>query len=112
MLLLLLLNCTLFYSILYLLAPTLSDLIFQSDRYAYLIRLSFLGTVIGIIADPLVAYLRMEQLAKKYVLVTLLSSLISVFISTYFVMYLKLGVTGLVLAGLICQLNNFYCNIS
>jgi O-antigen/teichoic acid export membrane protein len=104
---LLLFNCAFWYSILYTIAPYISDLMFQSNQYAYLIRLSFLGTVIGTIADPFLAYLRMEQLAKKYVLITLLSSLISISISIYLVLFLNLGVTGVILSGLFGQILMF-----
>ena len=64
-LLLLVVNGLIWYVIIFFLAPTLSDLMFQTERYTNLIRLYFLGTVFATITDPWLAYLRMEERAKN-----------------------------------------------
>ena len=61
-LLLLVVNGLIWYAIIFFLAPTLSDLMFHTERYTNLIRLYFLGTVFATITDPWLAYLRMEVL--------------------------------------------------
>ena len=102
-LLLLVVNGLIWYVIIFFLAPTLSDLVFQTERYTNLIRLYFLGTVFATITDPWLAYLRMEERAKKYVILTLISSLISILLSIYLVLFMEQGVMGLVLALVIAN---------
>ena len=101
--LLLTVNCLFWYSIVFVSAPMLSILVFQSDRYADLIRLALLGSVFSTIADPWLAYLRMEEKARHYVVITLISSLFTVGLSIWFVLDQGIGVKGVVLAGTLAQ---------
>lgn len=95
---LLLINCIFWYWTLFLMAPSISQFMFKSDQYSELIRISFLGSVLVAVTDPFLAYLRMEDKAKKFVFLTVLGSLITVLISIFFVLSLKLGVKGLILS--------------
>jgi O-antigen/teichoic acid export membrane protein len=101
--LLLTLNGVFWYALLFLAAPILSSLMFQSDRYADLIRLALLGSIFSAIADPWLAYLRMEEKARRYVVITLISSLLSIGLSIWLVLVQDLGVKGLILAGTLAQ---------
>jgi O-antigen/teichoic acid export membrane protein len=101
--LLLTVNAVFWYSIVFVSAPMLSALMFQSDRYADLIRLALLGSVFSTIADPWLAYLRMEEKARRYVVITLISSLLSIGLSIWFVLVQGIGVEGVVLAGTLAQ---------
>lgn len=101
--LLLTVNAVFWYSIVFVSAPMLSALIFQSDRYVDLIRLAILGSVFSTIADPWLAYLRMEEKARRYVVITLISSLLSIGLSIWFVLVQGIGVEGVVLAGTLAQ---------
>lgn len=96
-------NAVFWYSLVFVSAPMLSSLMFQSDRYADLIRLALLGSVFSTIADPWLAYLRMEEKAKRYVVITLISSLLSIGLSIWFVLVQGIGVKGVVLAGTLAQ---------
>ncbi|MEI6837758.1 MAG: oligosaccharide flippase family protein [Alcaligenaceae bacterium] len=96
--LLLIANSFFWYGLVLLAAPTLSELMFQTDRYASLIRLSVLGLVFSTIADPWLAYLRMEEKVKQYVVITLISSLATIGLSIWFVVVERIGVAGLILA--------------
>jgi len=96
-------NGLLLYVLIFLLAPGLSGLMFQTDRYADLIRLALLGSVLTSIADPWLAYLRMEEKAKRYVIITLVSSALTIAFSVCFVLVLHAGVAGLILAGTLAQ---------
>ncbi len=89
--------------VLYFAAPTLSALIFQTERYADLIRLAILGLAFTTVADPWLAYLRMEEKAKRYVALTLISSLLWIGLSIWFVLIQGIGVTGVILAGTMAQ---------
>lgn len=84
-------------------APWISELLFQTPVYANLIRLSFCGLAFTVIADPFLAYLRMEEKAKRYMALTLLSTGLSITLSVWLVLGLKLGVLGMVLSGVIMQ---------
>ena len=101
--LLLTLNAVFWYSIVFVSAPILSALMFQSDRYADLIQLALLGSVFITIADPWLAYLRMEEKARRYVVITLISSLLSIGLSIWFVLIQGVGVVGVVFAGTLAQ---------
>lgn len=102
-LLLLTVNGLFWYGVLFVLAPTLSGLMFQSNQYANLIRLSFLGTVISTVTDPWLAYLRMEEKARIYVALTFSTSLLSILLSVHLVLFLRMGLVGMVLAGILSQ---------
>ena len=92
-------NGLFWYLIIFLFAPFLSDLIFETERYSSLIRLSLLGSVLSTVVDPFLAYLRMEQKAIRYVFVTLTSALSFILISAYLVLILRVGIFGMILAG-------------
>jgi len=96
-------NSLFWYTVLFLAAPVLSELMFQSDRFADLIRLALLGSVLSTIADPWLAYLRMEEKAKRYVVLTLISSILSIVLSIWFVVVQRIGVTGVFLASTLTQ---------
>lgn len=99
--LLMALNGLLWYGVVYLAAPMLSVLMFQIDHYADLICLSLLGTVFLSIAKPLLMYLRMEEKAVSYVVLTLTGSLLTIGLSIWFVLVQRMGVTGLILASIL-----------
>jgi len=101
--LLLTVNGVFWYTLVFVSAPMLSTLMFQSDRYADLIRLALLGSVFSTIADPWLAYLRMEEKASRYVVITLISSLLSIVLSIWLVLVQGLGVQGAILAGTLAQ---------
>ena len=106
--LILLTNGIIWYFLIFITAPYISQLIFQTDEYENLIRISLFGAVLGIILDPWLAYLRMEEQAKKYVILTVLGSLISIFLSIYFVLFLEAGIKGLIISGAISQFLMFF----
>lgn len=93
------LNGLLWHFLLWLIAPIVSELVFQTAEYANLIRLAFLGSVLVVITGPWLAFLRMEELAKKYVLITVGGGLLTTAISVLLVLYLRWGVFGLLLSG-------------
>jgi O-antigen/teichoic acid export membrane protein len=92
-------NCVFWYVVLFLFAPTLSALIFGSDRFADLIQIAVLGSVFSSISDPLLAYLRMEEKAKFYVVITLIGTLFTIGISIWLVLFENMGARGLILSA-------------
>lgn len=92
-------NCAFWYVVLFLFAPRLSALIFGSDRFADLIRIGVLGSVFSAISDPLLAYLRMEEKAKFYVVITLIGTLFTIGISIWLVLFENMGARGLILSA-------------
>lgn len=90
-------NGLLWLTLLCLYAPLLSQIIFQTEQYADLIRLGVLGSVFVAITEPWLSYLRMEEKAKKYVLLTTAGALLTIVFSTWFVMVERVGVIGLIL---------------
>lgn len=96
---LLIFNGFFWYVIIWFLAPTLSTLIFQTSEYDFLIRIAFLSSVLSVVVDPWLAYLRMEGKAKKFLFLTLGSIIVNIPLSIIFVLILHWGVMGLLLAG-------------
>jgi O-antigen/teichoic acid export membrane protein len=109
--LLLILNGIFWYALSYMAAPLLSYTMFQSEHYAYLIRLAILGAIFGVVADPLLAYLRMEEKAAQYVILTVTGSFISIAMSVWLVLVNKLGSEGLILATTITQVAMLLINL-
>lgn len=95
---LLLVNGTFWYALIFLLAPQLSQLIFQNSDNAQLIRIAFIGNVLGILSEVWLSYLRMEGRAKIYVILTLSVALATIGLSIGMVLGLGWGLHGLILA--------------
>lgn len=92
-------NGLVWYILLWLIAPLLSKFMFQTNLYADHIRIAVLGSVFQAMVDPWLAFLRMEQLAKKFVLINLGGAILTAAISVFLVVYLRCGVIGLLAAG-------------
>ena len=109
--LLLIFNGIFWYTLLYAAAPLLSNTMFQSGHYTYLIRLAILGAIVGIVVDPLLAYLRMEEKAVLYLFLTVLGAFISISLSIWLVLVHRLGSEGVILANTITQVAMLLINI-
>lgn len=96
---LLVINGIFWYAVVWLVAPSLSILIFQTNEYQNLIRISFLGSVLTAMVDPWMAFLRMNEKAKKHLFLTLVSMFLNIVLSIYFVLILSWGIKGLLIAG-------------
>lgn len=106
--LLLLVYGALLYALFYAFAPALSVLMFQTKEYAHLFRIALLGLFFSTVSGPLLAYFRMEEQAKTYVALTLVSSLITISANIYFIVVIRLGVTGMLIAGTLANLVVFF----
>lgn len=82
-----------------LLAGEISILVFESAEYADLLRLTFIGLAVSAVTEPFLAYLRMEDRARDYVLLTLSSALMTILISVLLVLWLGWGVIGAAVAS-------------
>ncbi len=100
---LLLINGIVMCIVLLWLAPFLSVIMFQTERFKILLQISFLTLLITTLTDPFMAYLRMEQKAKTFIILNLVGTFCSLLISVFFVVVLGLGVTGMFAAGLMAQ---------
>ena len=92
-------NGLLWYSLICFFSSNISYLMFQTNEYHNFIKLSFLTTVLTVITDPWLAYLRMERKAKIYLYLTLTGIAVNVALSFVLVILFKLGVYGLLLSG-------------
>lgn len=101
---LLLVNGIFWYNLIFLLAPQLSQLLFQKADYAYLIRIAFIGSVLGVISETWLSYMRMEEKAKTYVMITLFVTLATIGLATGMVLGLGWGLNGLIWAVMLGQL--------
>jgi O-antigen/teichoic acid export membrane protein len=100
---LLLANGLFWYVLIFLFAPQLSLFIFQTVDYTEFIRLAFIGTVLGNFSEVWLAYLRMEEKAKSYVVLTLGITLITIGLSVGLILGLSLGLYGLILSTVFGQ---------
>lgn len=95
---LMVINSLLMFFLVFLFAPHISKLIFQTPDYYKLIRVSFLGTALVNISETWLSYLRMEEKAKAYVFITLCTALLTIGLSVVAVLGLDMGLRGLFLA--------------
>jgi O-antigen/teichoic acid export membrane protein len=79
---------------------------FQSPEYSELIKLAMLTSILGAAIDPWLAYLRMEEMAFKYLCLTLSFTILKMALTAVLVLNLEMGFWGLVLAGTICAIMN------
>ena len=98
-LLLLIANGLLWYFVIWIFAPILSSWIFQSSEYYQFIRLSFLASVFTTLTNPWLAFLRMEEQAKKYLCLTVVGALINSVLSAFLILVLEWGIYGFFIAA-------------
>jgi O-antigen/teichoic acid export membrane protein len=109
---LLLFNGSFWFVMMLFFSPLLSELVFQSTAYVKFLNIIFLSMVFGNLSEVWLAYLRMEERSKIYVLLTLLTSILTIGFSAILVLYFQLGLYGLILATLAGQiLSLLFCLI-
>jgi O-antigen/teichoic acid export membrane protein len=96
-----LLSCTLF-------SGRLSELLFRGTEQAYLITMVLFTSAATILASPFMLHLQFEGLAKLFVLLTFVSTVVSVGLSSFFIIFLERGAAGMVEALLIAGLLNLF----
>jgi len=96
-------NSMLIYGVAYLAAPQLSMWMFQTAEHQELVRLGLLSLVFGTMAEPWLAYLRMEERGRQYVSITLAVSLITAGLSAWMLLVEHRGVSGFLTAGVLGQ---------
>ncbi|MEO5328825.1 MAG: lipopolysaccharide biosynthesis protein [Magnetococcus sp. THC-1_WYH] len=91
-------NCALFLALLWYISSFLGKVILGNDNYANLIQLALLSMSLSVIIDPFLAHLRMNNRAVAYVSLTLLSFGVTSGFSIWLVLFLKVGVIGILQA--------------
>ncbi|MEK7434578.1 MAG: oligosaccharide flippase family protein [Cyanobacteriota bacterium] len=81
---------------------------FLNDKEHYnFVILSLISNFFNIIMTPLIVYYQFENKAKKYIILTNLTSVLAILTNVLFVVYFKRGVQGLLEAGVISSLLTF-----
>ncbi|HDQ15469.1 MAG TPA: hypothetical protein ENN45_00240 [Bacteroidetes bacterium] len=99
--LLILLSTLLLVALGYFFADWISLLAFQSIDHSWLVTLSLWGVSFQILSIPFSRRLQFEEKATLFIKITITSTLISIGLSVYMVVILKLGVYGMVVSQLI-----------
>ncbi|UCD38033.1 MAG: oligosaccharide flippase family protein [Fidelibacterota bacterium] len=89
------------FSLLILVSPQLSSLIFGSLVYTHLLRLTFFTGVLQVLEILFLARLRIREQSTLYSAVSVARFLIGAGLNIYFIVVLRLGIAGLVMAKLI-----------
>jgi len=76
-------------------------------NYEYLISISLTGTGVTILVTSFSQYVQFERQAKLYVFITIATALIAIITSFYAVVYLKLGIEGMVYGQLAGNVTSF-----
>lgn len=97
--LLLAVNVLVLFVILYVSAPFLSRLIFETESNATYLRIALATLGFMTVTEPFYAWLRMEERAKKYVLLTFIGTLSTLGLSILFVIVMEWGILGYLLGG-------------
>lgn len=85
----------------------ISELMFRSTIYNEYVKLAIITLGITVIYNPFLDYLRMEEMAVKYLVITLIQTLIAIITSIVFVLILKWDLYGFFLASLCTSLTMF-----
>lgn len=100
-------NGVILVSVLMLLSPLLSKVVFESPDQAVLLRIALISLLVTTVMEPFYTYLRMEERAKTFVLLTLIDSVVTIAITTYMVLFLRMEVVGMLLAALASRIFMF-----
>lgn len=88
-------------------SPNISQLLFDTDKYARLIWIMFAGSSINIVANVSLALLRLQERALKYSVISITKLIVTLSTTIFLVVYLHQSVLGIyeaVLAGEIAGL--------
>ncbi len=79
----------------------ISQFVFQTSRYHYLVTLTLLSACLSILSQPWGLYLRFEERANIFVALAVVSSLIAIGLSVLMVVALHRGLLGMIEAQLL-----------
>lgn len=91
----------LFFSGMLMLAGEISMLIFDDYDHELLLQMTFVSAILGIVNQVPLLFLRIQDKAIFFVVVTLSSFFLSVSLTIVFIVYMDMGVFGIILANLI-----------
>ncbi|MCP4757517.1 MAG: oligosaccharide flippase family protein, partial [Proteobacteria bacterium] len=98
--LILLVSAVLLTLIAWLFPDLLSNIALQTPDYGHLVSLTLTGCAISILSTPFRQRIQFEERAKSFVILVLISSLISIAFSIIAVVFMAAGVVGMVVAQL------------
>jgi O-antigen/teichoic acid export membrane protein len=93
-------SATMLVAISWLFPVTLGQLVRLPAEYAPLVGLTLTGTALGILVTSFMQRVHLEKQAKLYVVATLATALTAIMVSVITVVYLRLGVKGMVIGQL------------
>lgn len=91
----------LMFLILWLLSDFFSSVIFKSSEYTNILKLVFLTSFLNNIGTIAFAKLRIENASLKYSIISISKFSLQLLLTVYFVVILKRGVVGIIIAGAI-----------
>ena len=101
--LLLIINCALILPLTLLIAPGISQAMFDTESYALLVQLSITSLCITVVADPFLAYLRMNNRAVHYVILNISTFLVTSSLAIWLILFEKVGLIGILIAQITGQ---------
>lgn len=84
-------------------APVVSELVFHTPEYAYFVKLNAIAMGVGILVNPFLYFLQFEERAVSYVVITVVVGLVSIGLSILFVVHLRQGLQGVLVATVLSQ---------
>lgn len=91
----------LFFGVLIIFSLNISNLIFGTAEYAHLLKIIFLTRLLEVFKVIVLAKLRIREQSKLYATLSVLNFSIGALLNIYFIVNLRKGVEGLLIAGLI-----------
>jgi O-antigen/teichoic acid export membrane protein len=80
----------------YILAEKISWLLFVSDRYVYLVKISLITTLFSLLIDPFGVYLKLEQKARTFTILMVITTFLTVALNFLMVVVLQCGARGMI----------------
>lgn len=100
-------SVTVLTSIAWLFPSKLSMLALQSPEYGHLVSITLTGCAVSILSRPFTQRIQFEERAKAFVIMTVITSIISIVLSVITVVFLGWGVEGMVISQLLGQTIHF-----
>lgn len=90
-----------FFGVLVIFSPQISLLLFGEDTHTYLLRLIFITNGLGVFGFIVLSTLQMREQAVSYSVLHVVRFVIGVLLNILFIVVFRMGLEGLVLAGLV-----------
>lgn len=89
----------------------LAKIILDDVGFGYLFRIAFIGIIFNVLAQIPFAYMQIREKSLLFIVLSISKLIVAISLNIYFVVFLKIGVLGIVLSTLITSLLYFIITV-